>query len=102
MGLGVVQWSLEAAGVAPVPGSVPAAEMGEVGVPVHRSSSHRSSGSDCEAEAVTAEAGGRKEGEGRGRSLLAQLLTGSPAVAGGAQHRAGLEPGGGAVAQSGN
>lgn len=98
MGLGVVQWSLEAAGVGPVPGSVAAAEMGGVEDPVPRSRSHRSSGSDCEVEAVTAEAGGRREGEGRGRSLLARLLTGSPAVAGGAQHRVGLEPGGGAVA----
>lgn len=94
----MVQWSLEAAGAEPVPGSVAAAEKGEAEVPVLRSRSHRSSGSDCEVEAVMAEAGGRKEGEGRGRSLLARLLTGSPAVAVGVQHRAGLEPGGGAVA----
>lgn len=98
MGLGVVQWSLEAAGVGPVPGPVVVAEMGEVEDPVPRSRPHRNSGSDCEVEAVTAEAGGMKEGEGRGRSLLARLLMGSPAVAGGPQHRAGLGSGGGAVA----
>lgn len=97
----MVQWSWEAVGAEPVPGSVAVAETGEVEVPVPRNRSHRSSGSDCEVEAVTAEVGGRKEGEDRGRSLLARLLTGSPAVAGGAQHRAGLEPGEGAVAWAG-
>lgn len=58
-------------------------------VPGPRSRPHQSSGSGCEAEA--AEAGGRKEGGGRVRSLLA-WLTGCPAGAVGARRRAGLEP----------
>lgn len=43
--------------------------------------------------AAAAEAGGRREGAGRGRSPLARLLTGCPA---GTRRRTGLEPGGGA------
>lgn len=101
MGPGGVQCCSEAAGVGPGPAPVTAAGVGEVGVPVPHSRPHQSSGSGCEAEAATAGAGGRKGGAGTGRSLLAQLLMGFPAVAGGAQHRAGLEPGGGAVGGEG-
>lgn len=53
----------------------------------------RSSDSGCGAEAAGAAAGERKEGEDRGRSLLAQLPKGCPAGAAGAPHRAEPEPG---------
>lgn len=43
----------------PAPGPVAVAEMGEAEVPGPRSRPHRSSGSDCEVEAVAAEAGER-------------------------------------------
>lgn len=97
------RWSSEVAGVgpeaAPEPGSVAVAGTVEVAavVPGPRSRPHQSSGSGCEVEAVVAEAGGRREGEGRGRSLLARLLTDCPAGAEGARCRAGLDPGGGVV-----
>ncbi len=76
----------------PVPEPAAEAGMEEVGVPGPRSRPRRSSDSGCEVEAAVAEAGGRKEGEGRGRSLLARLLTGCPGAEG-ARRRAGLEPG---------
>lgn len=99
------QWSSEAAGVGPEVGPAPvpaaAAGMGEAEVPGPRSRPRRSSGSGCEVEAAVAEAEGRKEGEGRGRSLLARLLMGCPAGAGGAQRRAGPEPGEGVVTVGG-
>lgn len=97
MGLWAVQLSLAAAGVGLEAGPVAVAGMEEVEVPAPHSRRHRSSDSGCEVEAVAAEAGGRREGEDRGRSLLARLLTGCPAVAVGEQHRVGPEPGGGAV-----
>lgn len=106
MGPGGVQCCLEVAGVGPeagpAPGPVAAAGMEEEAeVPGPRSRPRRSSGSGCGGEAEAAEAGGRKEGEGRGRSLLARLLMGCPAGAGGARRRAGLEPGGEVVAVAG-
>lgn len=101
MGLGAVQRSSEAAGVGPeagpAPGPAAVAGMEEVEVPGPRSRPLQSSGSGCEVEAAAAEAGGRKEGEGTGRSLLARLLTGCPAGAVGAQRRAVVEPSGGIV-----
>lgn len=81
----------------PAPGLAAVAGMVEVEVPGPRSRPRQSSDSGCEVEAAAAEAGGRKEGEGRGRSLLARMLTGCPAGAGGARRRAGPEPGGRAV-----
>lgn len=95
MGLLVVRWSWEAAEVGPEAGPVAGAEAaaGTVGVPGPRSRPLRSSGSGCGAEAAAAEAGERREGGDRGRSLLAQLPKGCPAGAAGARHRAGPEPG---------
>lgn len=79
----------------PEPGSVAVAGVAEVAVVLGPHSRPRqSSGSGCEVEAAVAEAGGRREGEGRGRSLLARLLTDCPAGAEGARRRAGLDPGG--------
>lgn len=62
-------------------------------LPGPRSRPPRSSDSGCGAEAAGAAAGERKEGEDRGRSLLAQLPKGCPAGAAGAPHRVELEPG---------
>lgn len=92
----MAQWSWEAVGVGPEAelevGLV--AGMVEAMAPGPRSRPHQSSGSGCEVEAVAVEAGGRTEGEGRSRSLLAQLLMGCPAGAEGARCRAGPESGG--------
>lgn len=66
------------------------AGMEEAEVPGPHSRRHQSSDSDC---AAVAEAGGRREGEDRDRSLLAQLPMGCPAGAVGARHRAGMGPG---------
>lgn len=92
---------LEAAGVGPeagpVAGPVAVAWTGEAEGLGPRSRRRRSSGSGCEAGAAAAVAGGRKEGEDRGRSLLAPLLMGCPAGAVGARCRAELEPGEGTV-----
>lgn len=74
---------------------VAVAGTAEAAVPGPRRRPRRSSGSGCEVEAAVAEAGGRKEEGGRGRSLLALLLTGCPAGVEGARHKAGLESGGG-------
>lgn len=88
----MVRWRLEAAGVGPEAG--PAAAAVQAAVLDRRSRSRRSSDSGCEVEAVVAAAGGMREEGGRGRSLLAWLLTGCPAGAEGAQRRAGLDSGG--------
>lgn len=87
----MVRWRLEAAGVGPEAG--PAAAAVQAAVLDRRSRSRRSSDSGCEVEAVVAAAGGMREEGGRGRSLLAWLLTGCPAGAEGAQRRAGLDSG---------
>lgn len=94
MGLLGVRWSLEAAEVGPVAGPVAAAEAaaGTSEVPGPHNRPHQSSDSGCEAEAAAAAAGERREGEDRGRSLLAQLPKGCPAGAAGARHRAEPEP----------
>lgn len=95
MGLLVGRWSWEAAGVGPEAGPVAAAEAaaGTAALPGPRSRPRRSSGSGCGAEAAVAAAGERREGEDRGRSLLAQLPKGCPAGAAGARHRAEPKPG---------
>lgn len=92
----MAQWSWEAAGAGPEAGLEAGLVAGTVEAmgPGPRSRPRRSSGSGCEVEAVAVEAGGRKEGEGRSRSLLAQLLTGCPAGAEGARCRAGPESSG--------
>lgn len=94
----MARWSLEAAGVGLEAGLVPAAAAGagmvEAGGPGPRRRPRRSSGSGCEVEAVVAEAVGRKEEGGRGRSLLALLLMDCPVRVEGAQRRAGLDSSG--------
>lgn len=93
----MVQWSWEAAEAAPEAGAEAAA--GTEALPGPRSRPRRSSDSGCGAEAA---AGERREGEDRGRSLLAQLPKGCPAGAAGAPHRAEPEPGQRALARGGD
>lgn len=90
---------MEAAEVGPeagsAPATVPVAVAGTVrgAVPGPRNRHLQSSDSGCAAEAAVAEAGGRKEGQDSGRSLLAWLLMDCPAGVEGAQCRAGVETG---------
>lgn len=80
------------AGLVLGPGVEAGMEEEVAGPDLHRRP-HQNCDSGCVEAAEVAEAVGRKEGEDRGRSLLARPLMDCPAGVEEAQHRAGPEPG---------